>query len=125
MATIAESLGIAWSAPATDAPDYRLTHHAQKQAAAKGWSSEDVLLAANNPLHTYPSGRVPGQVRHVRGDLVAIVDPAQKRVITVYQDVIETDVRRDQTDSDAHRYAHRRTTRLGQQVPATVDEISY
>jgi hypothetical protein len=125
MATIAESLGITWSASVTDAPTYRLTHHAQQQAAAKGWTSADVLLAANEPLHTYPSGRVPGQVRHVRGDLVAIVDPAEKRVVTVYQDVAETDVRRDQTDADARRYADRRTTRLGQSVPSRVDEVTY
>lgn len=125
MATIAECLGIAWETSAKDEPDYRLTYHAQKQAAAKGWTSEDVLLAANSPLHTYPSGRVPGQVRHVRGDLVAIVDPADRRVVTVYQDVAETAVRRDQTDADAQRYLQRRTTRLGQTVTEPVDEISY
>ncbi|MER5754313.1 hypothetical protein [Streptomyces sp. NPDC002088] len=107
MATIAEALGITWSAPVTEEPTYRLTYHAQKQASAKGWSSEDVLLAANKPLHTYPSGRVPGQMRHVRGDLVAIVDPDANRVVTVYKDVEETGLRQDQTDSDALRYAVR------------------
>jgi hypothetical protein len=125
MATIAECLGIAWAANATDAPEFRLTYHAQQQAAAKGWTSEDVLLAANKPLHTYPSGRVPGQVRHVRGDLVAVIDPVERRVVTVYQDVAETSVRKDQTDADAQRYAQRRTTRLGQTVPSQVDGISY
>lgn len=125
MTTIAECLGIDWQASVKDEPEYRLTYHAQKQAAAKGWTSEDVLLAANKPLHTYPSGRVPGQVRHVRGDLVAIVDPVEHRVVTVYQDVAETAVRKDQTDADARRYAQRRTTRLGQAVPSQVDEISY
>jgi hypothetical protein len=125
MATIAECLGINWQASVQDQPEYRLTYHAQQQAAAKGWTSEDVLLAANSPLHTYPSGRVPGQVRHVRGDLVAIVDPAERRVVTVYQDVAETAVRKDQTDADARRYSQRRTTRLGQVVPSRVDGISY
>jgi hypothetical protein len=111
MATIAETLGITWSAAVTDAPTYRLTHHAQQQAAAKGWSSADVLLAANEPLHTYPSGRVPGQVRHIRGDLVAVVDPEEKRVVTVYQDVAETVLRRDQKDEAARRYAARQAFR--------------
>lgn len=125
MATIAECLGIAWKASVEEAPAYRLTYHAQQQAAAKGWTSEDVLLAANSPLHTYPSGRVPGQVRHVRGDLVAIVDPVERRVVTVYQDVAETAVRKDQTDADAHRYSQRRITRLGQAAPSHIDEASY
>jgi hypothetical protein len=111
MATIAETLGITWSASVEEAPEYRLTWHAQQQAAAKGWSSEDVLRAATNPLHTYPSGRVPGQVRHVRGDLVVVIDPVDRRVVTVYQDVAETAVRADQTDADALRYAARRSVR--------------
>lgn len=124
MATIAEALGINW-ASITDSPRYRLTYHAQKQAAAKGWSSEAVLLAAEKPLHTYPSGRVPGQWRHVRGDIVAIVDPAENRVVTVYRDVKETSLRTDQTDEDARRYDSRRITRLGNRVPANVDEVTY
>jgi hypothetical protein len=110
MTTIAEALGINWDSSVTEAPNFRLTFHAQKQAAEKGWTSEDVLLAANEPLHTYPSMRVPGQVRHVRGDLVAVVDPAKQRIVTVYQDVVETAVRRDQTDRDAKRYAAKHST---------------
>jgi hypothetical protein len=110
MTTIAEALGIDWGTSVAEAPNYKLTYHAQKQAAAKGWTSKDVLLAANEPLHTYPSARVPGQVRHVRGDLVAVVDPAEHRVVTVYQDVVETAVRRDQTDRDAKRYAAKQGT---------------
>ncbi|RZU35958.1 hypothetical protein EV284_3441 [Streptomyces sp. BK022] len=108
MTTIAEALGIDWTARLSDeSPEYRLTHHAQKQAQAKGWTSQQVLDAANRPHHTYPSGRVPGQYRHVKGDIVAIVDPVQHRVVTVYQDVEETDLRPDQTDRDAQTYAKR------------------
>jgi hypothetical protein len=125
MTTIAEALGISWGNGVTDAPEYRLTYHAQQQATAKGWSSAQVLEAANRPQHTSPSSRFPGQWRHVRGEIVAVVDPADHRVITVYQDVRETSVRADQTDRDAQRYASRRTTRLGQQVPAEVDEVTY
>jgi hypothetical protein len=128
MTTIAEALGITWEQRAHEenrAPKYRLTYHAQKQAAAKGWSCLQVLEAANNPQHTYPSGRVHGQFRHVRGNIVAIVDPAANRVVTVYRDVEETDLRADQTDMDARLYSSRRTTRLGQPVPVVVDEVTY
>jgi hypothetical protein len=125
MTTIAEALGISWGNGVTDAPEYRLTYHAQQQAAAKGWSSAQVLEAANRPQHTSPSSRFPGQWRHVRGDIVAVVDPADHRVITVYQDVRETGLRTDQTDLDAQRYASRRITRLGQPVPDEVDEVTY
>jgi hypothetical protein len=105
MTTIAEALGISWGNGVTDAPEYRLTYHAQKQAALKGWSSAQVLEAANRPQHTSPSSRFPGQWRHVRGDIVAVVDPADHRVITAYRDVAETSLRDDQTDADAQRYA--------------------
>jgi hypothetical protein len=125
MTTIAEALGIAWGNGVTDAPEYRLTYHAQKQAALKGWSSAQVLEAANRPQHTSQSSRFPGQWRHVRGEIVAIVDPTDRRVITVYRDVQETALRSDQTDQDAQRYASRRTTRLGQPVTYEVDEVTY
>ncbi|MFE2100863.1 hypothetical protein [Streptomyces sp. NPDC059468] len=111
MTTIAEALGIDWGARLSDGyvePEYRLTYHAQKQARVKGWTSEQILDAANNPQHTYPSGRVPGQFRHIKGDIVAVVDPEQHRVVTVYQDVEETDLRPDQVDQDAKTYAKRR-----------------
>jgi hypothetical protein len=103
MTTIAEALGIDWK-PADEAPTYQLTHHARKQAAAKGWSTEEILRAANEPLHTYPSGRVYGQMRHVRGDIVAIIDLGRRCVVTVYRDVEETDLRADQVDMDARIY---------------------
>jgi hypothetical protein len=122
--TIAEALGITWNSVSPEVPEYRLTYHAQQQAAAKGWSTAQILEAANNPLHTYPSGRVPGQVRHVRGDIVAVIDPAERRVVTVYADVRETALRADQTDLDARMYDRLRVTRLGR--PAVqADGIAY
>jgi hypothetical protein len=60
MTTIAEALGIDLGQRRhADAPEYRLTYHAQKQAALKGWSSAQVLEAANRPQHTSPSSRFP------------------------------------------------------------------
>lgn len=90
-------------------PDgFTLHPHAARQATAKGWSHEDVLEAANNPQTTYDNGRFPGQKRHIRGDLVAVVETASKQVRTVYQNVTETDLRPDQTDRDAQRYGRSR-----------------
>lgn len=97
--------------PEPTVPDtYRLTPHAASQAFAKGWSTEQVLAAANDPHVTYDNGRYPGQKRHIRDDLVAVVHPESMTVKTVYENVRETEVRPDQTDRDAQRYAQRRRT---------------
>ncbi len=109
MTTIAEALGIDWKIN-NEKPRYRLTRHAREQATSKGWSTAEVLRAANEPHHTYRSGRVYGQRRHVRGDIVTIIDPERSCIVTVYRDVEETDLRADQTDMDARVYEgkHRR-----------------
>lgn len=87
---------------------FTLSGHAAQQATSKGWSHEDVVAAANNPQITYDNGRYPDQKRHIRGDIVAVVHPASGKVVTVYQNVKETDVRPDQNDADAKRYNARR-----------------
>lgn len=90
-------------------PDgYSLHPHAARQATSKGWSHSEVLEAANAPHTTYENRRYPGQMRHIRGDLVAIVDPERKQVVTVYKNITETDLRPDQRDADAQRYGRRR-----------------
>lgn len=94
---------------------FTLTAHAIKQAQEKGVEIAEVLSAANRPSITYANGRVPGQMRHVRGDLVTVVDPISERVITLYRNVIETDVRADQKDEDAKRYAVRRGQKARQE----------
>jgi hypothetical protein len=90
-----------------DAP-YTLSGHAAQQARAKGWAEDDVLHAANNHEVAYENGRFPDQMRHIRGDIVAVVHPASKKVVTVYQNVTETALRPDQTDADAQRYGRGR-----------------
>lgn len=87
---------------------YVASAHALVQGSQKGMTPQEILLAAEQPQITYANGRFPGQMRHIRGDVVAVVDPARKVVVTVYRNVIETEVRPDQTDKDAKRYAARR-----------------
>ncbi len=91
-----------------DAP-YTLSGHAAQQARAKGWSEDDVLHAANHHEVAYDNGRYPDQKRHIRGDIVAVVHPASKKVVTVYKNVAETELRPDQNDADAQRYQARRS----------------
>jgi hypothetical protein len=87
---------------------YTLSGHASQQATAKGFSPDDILAAANDPHTTYDNGRFPGQKRHIRGDIVAVVHPEAQKVVTVYRNVTETDLRPDQSDEDAQRYGARR-----------------
>ena len=50
-----------------------------------------------DPDVTYPSGsKYPGQVRRIRGGIVAVVDEAANRCITFYENVVETALRTDQ-----------------------------
>jgi hypothetical protein len=92
----------------SDSDGFTLSGHAAQQARAKGWSEDEVLAAANDPHTTYANGRYEGQMRHIRGDMVAVVHPDSKKVVTVYQNVKETDLRPDQSDADAQRYGARR-----------------
>lgn len=84
---------------------FKATLHTERQAAAKGWDIKDVLEAANCPSITYPNGRYPGQTRHIRGKICAVVDPVKGSIVTVYENVRETEPRGDQQDRDAQRYA--------------------
>jgi hypothetical protein len=107
VASIADLLGVQWSGDQGSDGGYRLHPHAARQAQAKGFHPDRVLQAANDPHHTYPNGRYPGQKRHVRDGIVAVVDPGKNEVVTVYEDQRETAPRDDQTDRDAQRYARR------------------
>lgn len=83
-------------------PAPTMTRHAAQQAAAKGFSAEDTWLAMTDPDVTYPSGpRYPGQVRRIRGNIVAVVDEAMNKAITFYENVVETALRADQIAAGA------------------------
>lgn len=85
---------------------FTLTWHVSHQVCPrKGFSEAQVLDAANNWQVRYPSNRVPGQYRHISGEVVAVVDPIKRQVVTAYENVRETDLRPDQTDDDARAYA--------------------
>jgi hypothetical protein len=79
--------------PTTSAP--RISDHGKAQAAAKGWTLHQVWLAHVDPDVTYPSRR-EGQMRHIRGNLVVIVDARSNRAITVYENIVDTPLRADQ-----------------------------
>jgi hypothetical protein len=74
---------------------FTLSHHARKQALAK-FTVESVLEAANNPSVTYPSLNHPNQHRHVRGDVVAVVDRGSRLIVTTYRNTVTTPLRLDQ-----------------------------
>lgn len=108
MASIADLLGVQWAAPTAD---YSLHPHAARQATSKGIAHEDVLAAANAPSHTYENRRFPGQMRHIKDGLVAVVDPSRRQIVTVYKDQEETALRPDQKDSDALAYGRKKNAR--------------
>jgi hypothetical protein len=89
---------------------FTLSGHAAQQARAKGFSEDAVIDAANNHSVRYANGRYPGQFRHIKDDIVAVVHPESRKIVTVYENVRETELRPDQTDHDAKRYAARRLT---------------
>lgn len=74
----------------------RISTHAIEQAREKGWTLRQVWAAHIDPDVRYPSGRYPGQYRHIRGNLVVIVDEARNMAVTVYLNVEETALRPDQ-----------------------------
>lgn len=84
---------------------YRPTSHVVKMAASKGIPLAHVLEAANNPATTYDVSRYPGQKRHIRGSVAAVVDPSTMSIITAYQNRTETAMRPDQaSDPEARKH---------------------
>lgn len=76
---------------------WTLTHHAERQSAAKGIDPFALMAAAGRPTVRYPHGaKYPDQWRHISHGIVAVVDPIAKRVITAYLNVERTALRPDQ-----------------------------
>lgn len=87
----------------------QFTTHAYNKINGDASLAVKIMAAAKNPTVRYENGRFPGQFRHIRDGWVAVV--AGDRVVTFYENVVETDVRADQTDADAQDYAARRAAR--------------
>jgi hypothetical protein len=81
----------------------QFTQHALSKIGEDTDLHKAVFLAATEPTVRYESRRNGGGMRHVRGDVVAIVD--RGAVITFYRNVVETPLRADQTDADALAHA--------------------
>lgn len=88
-------VGLVYTVPM---PQPTITRHAVEQAKAKGFTARETWLAMTDPDVTYPSNpqKYPGQVRRIRGNIVAVVDEAKNQAITFYENVVETDLRPDQ-----------------------------
>ncbi len=74
----------------------RISTHAKEQAASKGFSLDAVFLAHSDPDICYANGRYAGQARRIRDGIVAVVDEARNLCVTVYANVVETELRPDQ-----------------------------
>jgi hypothetical protein len=107
MASIADLLGIQWERGEAAPAKYSPEPHVVKQAKVKGFSMDSVMRAANDPHHTSENFKYPGQMRHVRDGICAVVHPGEGRIITVYKDQEQTAMRRDQRN-DPEAQAHAR-----------------
>lgn len=71
-----------------------LSRHIIAQAERKGFSLKAIKLAAEQPTIRYASRNHPGQMRHIRGDYVVVVEG--NTAITAYLNVVKTPLRKDQ-----------------------------
>lgn len=88
---------------------FTFTDHAYRKINHDADLAKKVMDAARFPSVRYESGRFPGQHRHIRDGWVAVVEG--NRVVTFYENVVETDIRPDQVDDDATTYAKKREAR--------------
>jgi hypothetical protein len=93
---------------------WKLSRHVLDQAAVKDITLDQLIACADKPDIAYQSSRYKGQMKHVKGGICLALDPATKTVITVFIDRVYTDVREDQTDADARRYAEKRAAERNQ-----------
>lgn len=84
--------------------DFSATAHAIMTAEAKGFDLSAVEAVWRDPDITYPSGRYRGQHKRLGAGLCLCCDDKTGKVITVFVDREETDLRSDQTDSDAQAW---------------------
>jgi hypothetical protein len=71
-----------------------LSKHLIRQARAKGFDLNQIRLTADQPTIRYASRNHPGQMRHIRGDYVVVVEG--NTAITAYLNIVKTPIRKDQ-----------------------------
>lgn len=82
-----------------------MSAHAAKQIAAKGFPMSAVAEVWHNPDTRYPSFRYPGQHKRIGNGICLCCDDVTGRIITVFVNQTATELRKDQTDADAKRWA--------------------
>lgn len=81
--------------------DYTLTAHAASTIEAKGFDPDLIEAVWRDPDVTYPSHKHRGQHKRMGQGVCLCCDDKTGKVITVFVNMVETDLRADQTDSKA------------------------
>jgi hypothetical protein len=66
------------------ADQWQVTRHAADRAQERRFTVDQMLRAAVDPEKVIPSPKSATAVYHARGDCCVVVNPAQKRIITVH-----------------------------------------
>lgn len=87
---------------------FTITAHAKSTVEAKGFSLDAVEAVWRDPDVRYPSSRYKGQHKRIGQGICLCCDDVTGKVITVFVNQVETDLRPDQTqDNDALNWAKR------------------
>lgn len=88
------------------------TRHFKEQAAAKGFSSQQVIAALKDPYKITEVRRYPGQWRFCGSGVAVVVDMDRSvsTAVTLYADGVVTPLRADQMN-DPYALASRRLAR--------------
>ena len=84
------------------------THHFLMQAAAKGFTADQITEAIRTPYDVNDVLRYPGQRRYMGGGVAVVMDG--NRAITIYEDKVVTPLREDQRNDPAALNSQRLAT---------------
>lgn len=91
-----------------------MTAHAVRTIEAKRIDLNDVRAVWESPDVQYPSHKHPGQHKRIGRGLCLACDDQTGRIITVFVDRVETDLRKDQRfDPQAVAWARKNGRRVG------------
>ena len=86
---------------------FSMTAHAVRTIESKGFPLSVVQAVWQDPDTRYPSFKHPGQHKRTGQGVCLCCDDDTGRVITVFINETATDLRPDQTDADAVRWARK------------------